>query len=95
MNTNSVVEIRDAQFPKDIDSIRQLWTVYLTWGNDKMQMLYGVHPHNPKEAVQQDIESIDKFLPPNGRLMVAFIDENACGIGCLKSINEEIGEPKS
>lgn len=38
MNTNSIVEIRDAQFPKDIDSIRQLWTAYITWGNDKMQL---------------------------------------------------------
>lgn len=94
MNTNSVVEIRDAQLPKDLDSIRQLWIAYLTWGNDKMQMLYGVHPLNPKEAVQQDIESIDKFFSPNGRLMLAFIDGNTCGIGCLKSINEEIGEIK-
>ena len=94
MSTNSVVEIRDAQLPTDIDSIRQLWTAYLTWGNDKMQMHYGTHPHNPKETVQQDIEMIDKFLPPNGRLMLAFIDGNACGIGCLKSINEEIGEIK-
>jgi GNAT superfamily N-acetyltransferase len=94
MNTNSVVEIRDAQLPTDIDAIRQLWTAYLTWGNDKMQMIYGVHPHNPKVAVQQDIEMIAKFLPPNGRLMLAFIDGKACGIGCLKSINEEIGEIK-
>jgi GNAT superfamily N-acetyltransferase len=94
MNTNSIVEIRDAQIPTDIDSIRQLWTNYLSWGNDKMQLLYGVHPHNPEETVQQDIENIDKFLPPDGRLMLAFVDGNACGIGCLKSINEEIGEIK-
>jgi GNAT superfamily N-acetyltransferase len=94
MNTNSVVEIRDAQLPKDLDAIRKLWIAYLTWGNDKMQMLYGVHPHNPTEAVQQDIENIDKFLPPDGRLMLAFIDGKACGIGCLKSINDEIGEIK-
>ena len=94
MNTNSIVEIREAQLPKDIESIQQLWTAYLTWGNDKMQSLYGVHPHNPEEAVQQDIEKIDKFLPPNGRLILAFIDGKACGIGCLKSINKEIGEIK-
>ena len=37
---------------------------------------------------------IEKFLPPNGRLMLAFMDNNACGIGCLKSINQEIGEVK-
>ena len=38
MKTNSVVEIRDAQFPNNIDNIRQLWTANLTWGNDKMQL---------------------------------------------------------
>ena len=37
---------------------------------------------------------IDKFLPPYGRLMLAFVDNNACGIGCLKSIDDEIGEVK-
>lgn len=94
MNKNSAVEIRDAQLPVDIDSIRQLWMDYLTWGNDNMQMLYGVHPHNPAEAVELDIKTIDKFLPPNGRLMLAFIDNTACGIGCLKTINEEIAEVK-
>ena len=94
MNTNSIIEIRDAKLPGDIVFVKQLWTDYLTWGNDNMQMLYGVHPHNPKEAVEQDIEMIDKFLPPNGRLMLAFIDNKACGIGCLKSINKEIGEIK-
>jgi GNAT superfamily N-acetyltransferase len=94
MTNNSIVEIRDAKFPDDLDAVRQLWTDYLTWGNDKMQMLYGVHPHNPKEAVEQDIKMVSKFLPPNGRLMLAFIDNNACGIGCLKSINKETGEIK-
>ena len=94
MNTNAVIEISDAILPNDINCIKQLWTDYLTWGNDKMQMLYGVHPHNPTEAVEQDIKMMAKFLPPNGRLILAFMDENACGIGCLKSINEEIGEIK-
>ena len=94
MNTNSLIEIRDAQLPDDIDHIKQLWTDYLTWGNDKMQLLYGVHPHNPSEAVKEDIKNIDKFLPPNGRLILALIDNKACGIGCLKIINSDIGEIK-
>jgi len=94
MNTNSAIEIRDAKLPNDIDFIEKLWVDYLSWGNDTMQLLYGVHPHNPKEAVAQDIEMIAKFLPPNGRLILAFINNKACGIGCLKSINDEIGEIK-
>lgn len=94
MDTNAVVEIRDAKLPNDVNTIRQLWIDYLTWGNDNMQLLYGVHPHHPREQVEQDIKLIEKFLPPNGRLVLAFIDNNACGIGCLKSINNEIGEIK-
>jgi GNAT superfamily N-acetyltransferase len=94
MNTNSTIETRDAQLPNDIDCIKQLWTDYLTWGNNEMQMHYGTHPHNPTEAVKEDINNIDKFLPPNGRLILAYIDKKPCGIGCLKSINNEIGEIK-
>lgn len=84
----------DAIIPKDLDSIRKIWIEYLTWGNDKMQALYGVHPHNPAEQVEIDIRNIDKFMPPNGRLLLAFHNQNICGIGCLKSINNEIGEIK-
>ncbi len=91
---NSIIDIRDIILPNDLVDVQKLWFDYLVWGNDKMQSLYGVHPHNPKEAVEQDIKSIEKFLPPNGRLLLAFMGNKACGIGCLKSINEEIGEIK-
>jgi GNAT superfamily N-acetyltransferase len=94
MSNNSDVEIREVTLPNDIKFAKQLWTDYLIWGNDKMQMIYGVHPHNPVEQVEQDIEMIDKFLPPHGRLMLAFVDDQACGIGRLQRINEEIGEVK-
>lgn len=50
-----MLEIREAILPDDIESIRQLWFDYLTWGNNKMQELHGVHPHHPKETVEEDI----------------------------------------
>ena len=59
-----------------------------------MQLHYGSHPHDPEETVQNDLELIAKFLPPNGLLMFAFINGSDCGLGCLKSINDEIGEIK-
>jgi GNAT superfamily N-acetyltransferase len=94
INRSSSLEMHDAKLPDDVDDIRRLWIDYLTWGNETMQLLYGVHPHNPTETVEQDIEMISKFLPPNGRLKLAFLDNKVCGIGCLKSISEEIGEIK-
>lgn len=91
---NSAVQIREAILPYDLEDIKKLWFEYLTWGNVQMQSLYGTHPHNPKEAVEQDIASIDKFLPPHGRLMLAVYEGKVCGLGSLKSINPEIGEIK-
>lgn len=92
--SNPIVETRTADLSTDIEIIKRLWIDYLTWGNNQMQLLYGVHPHNPKEAVEEDLQKIDKFLPPNGRLILAFHDGKACGIGCLKRIDDEIGEIK-
>lgn len=94
MDIRSAVTVREAIVPDDIESVRRLWTEYLTWGNETMQSLYGVHPHDPKHAVEQDIAHIGKFLPPHGRLMLAYSDNNVCGIGCLKSITADIGEIK-
>lgn len=58
---------------EDIEAVKHLWTDYLTWGNDNMQMNYGVHPHDPTEQVELDIKMIHKFLPPNGRIMLSFL----------------------
>jgi GNAT superfamily N-acetyltransferase len=90
----STVQVRDVILPDDLGDVRRLWLEYLAWGNDTMQAMYGVHPHDPKEAVEQDIESIDKFRPPYGRLMLAVYDGKVCGLGSLKSINSETGEIK-
>ncbi len=91
---NSKVLVRNVIIPKDIEAVRKLWFDYLTWGNNEMQSLYGVHPHDPQEAVEQDILLIDKFLPPHGRLILAVYEDKVCGLGSLKSINSEIGEIK-
>ncbi len=94
MAEKSKLEIRCAQIPDDIESIKKLWYDYLVWGNNEMKELYGVHPHNPKEAVEQDIQQISKFQPPYGHLIIAVYEGKICGIGSLKSINSEIGEIK-
>ena len=61
MRNGLPVEIRDVVIPDDLRKVRKLWLDYLVWGNNEMQALYGIHPHNPAEAVEQDIELIDKF----------------------------------
>ena len=94
MGVSEKLETRTVVVPKDIEAVKKLWFHYLVWGNDKMQELYGVHPHNPKEAVDEDIQHISKFQPPYGQLILAIYEGEVCGLGSLKSINPEIGEIK-
>jgi len=94
MDKDPQVKTRAAIIPDDLEAIKKLWFDYLVWGNDKMQELYGVHPHNPKETVEQDIQQISKFQPPYGQLIVSIYEDKICGLGSLKSINPEIGEIK-
>lgn len=94
MNKNEKVKTRPVVIPDDLEAVEKLWFDYLVWGNNKMQELYGVHPHNPKEAVEQDIQQIGKFQPPHGQLMLAIYEGKICGLGSLKSISPEIGEIK-
>ncbi|GAB4006383.1 hypothetical protein GCM10028808_08260 [Spirosoma migulaei] len=94
MDKSEKVKTRTVVIPDDLEAVKKLWFDYLVWGNDKMQELYGVHPHNPKEAVDQDIQQIGKFQPPYGQLILAIYEGNVCGLGSLKRINPEIGEIK-
>jgi hypothetical protein len=45
MSKEPVIRTREAILPDDIDFISRLWIDYLTWANENMQVLYGVHPH--------------------------------------------------
>jgi GNAT superfamily N-acetyltransferase len=90
----TAIEVRDAVLPRDREAVRRLWFDYLVWGNDEMQARYGVHPHSPQGTVDSDIESIARFQPPNGRLVLAFRGEHACGVGCLHRIGGHTAEIK-
>lgn len=94
MDNTLQVQTRPAKLPDDIEAIKKLWFDYLVWGNGKMQELFGVHPHNPKESVEQDVQEISKFQPPKGQLILSIYEGKICGLGSLKSIIPEIGEIK-
>lgn len=48
-------ESRSLILPEDIKTVKKLWLGYLFRGNDKMPELCGVHPYNPKEAMEEDM----------------------------------------
>lgn len=87
------MEIREADLHRDLDAVAHLWLEYLTWGNDGLESRYGFRLP-VQEAVDHDLATIDKFQPPDGRLLLAFDDEVAVGIACMRRIGPGIAEIK-
>lgn len=88
-----MAQIRDAELPNDVSCVRRLWLDYLTWGNDEMQAKHGFRLP-VEEAVEHDIGTIDKFEPPGGRLLLAFVDDAAIGTAAMRRIRPETAEIK-
>jgi ribosomal protein S18 acetylase RimI-like enzyme len=47
-----------------------------------------------RAAIDADLATIDKFKPPDGRLILAFDGDRAFGIGCLRRIGTDTAEIK-
>jgi GNAT superfamily N-acetyltransferase len=88
-----MADLRDANLPRDLESVRRLWVDYLTWGNDELESRYAFRlPVG--EAVEHDLATIAKFQPPDGRLLLAFEDEVAVGTACMRRIGADTAEIK-
>jgi GNAT superfamily N-acetyltransferase len=85
--------VRAAQLPNDTEAVRRLWLAYLTWGNDELEARHGFRLP-VAEAVEQDVVSISKFQPPDGRLLIALDGPIPIGTACLRWISAGTCEMK-
>jgi GNAT superfamily N-acetyltransferase len=86
-------DLREAALPADVAAIERLWLEYLTWGNDEMEARHGFRLP-VREAVDHDLESIEQFQPPGGRIFLVVTNGYAFGIGCLRRIQSDTAEIK-
>jgi ribosomal protein S18 acetylase RimI-like enzyme len=90
---NGAPVIRDADAAQDADEVGRLWRDYLTWGNDGLESRYGFRlPVD--DFVERDLHSIAKFLPPDGRLLLAVQGNRPIGTSALQRIGLETAEIK-
>ncbi len=87
------MEVRDADIDRDLAAVEQLWREYLTWANDELESLFGFRLP-VAESIERDLVAINKFAPPDGRLLLAFVGDRAVGIVCLQRIGPETAEVK-
>jgi GNAT superfamily N-acetyltransferase len=73
--------------------IRELFWEYLQWANAKVEENFGVS-FDIATMLEDDMNSLDKFMPPRGRLQLGYVDDQPVGIACLKALTESIGEVK-
>lgn len=64
---------------------------YLEWLNDRIQNDYGIE-FDVEAMVSSDLSDPDKFHPPYGRFYLVTYGGQAAGVGCLKKLDEGIGE---
>src|SRR5262245_6566622 len=73
--------------------IRELFWEYLQWANLKVEENFGVS-FDIAAMLEDDMNSLDKFMPPKGRLLIGCVEDQPMGIACLKSLTDNIGEVK-
>ncbi len=88
-----MVQIRDADLPRDLDAVRRLWLEYLTWGNDELESHFGFRLP-VQDTVEHDIATIARFQPPEGRLLMAIEDDVPIGTACLRRLTPDTAELK-
>lgn len=91
--SGQMVEIRQADPSHDLDAVKTLWLEYLSWGNDELQRRFGFRLQI-QDAVAHDLDTVAKFQPPDGRLLLAVEDDVAVGVVCLRRMGPATAEIK-
>ena len=64
---------------------------YLHWLNERVQREYGIG-FDVEAMVASDLSDPHKFHSPDGRFYLAQYDNAIAGVGCLKKLQEGVGE---
>jgi GNAT superfamily N-acetyltransferase len=70
-----------------------LFWEYLQWANGRVNEEFGVS-FDFQAVLEDDMEKLHIFLPPDGRLLLAVEGSTAAGIACLKRLRDGVAEVK-
>jgi GNAT superfamily N-acetyltransferase len=73
--------------------IRELFWEYLQWANGRVNEEFHVS-FDIAGMLEEDMQTLDKFMPPRGCLLLGYIGNHPAGIACLKELTPSIGEIK-
>jgi len=73
--------------------LREIFWEYLQWANRNVNEAFNVN-FDIAAILEDDMQTIAKFLPPQGRLLLGEIDEQIAGIACMKQLDDTVCEIK-
>ncbi len=82
-----------AQKDRHAAVILDLFVEYLNWGTSRLEQEFNIK-FPVEETVAQDKAGLDKFMPPKGRALLAYVGESPVGVACLKELAGTTGEVK-
>jgi GNAT superfamily N-acetyltransferase len=88
-----MVQVMHVDLGTHREVVASLFTEYLTWLNYSLQFSYGFGFDVPT-AVEDNLHSLEKFLPPHGRMLLARASEDFAGIACLRLLDPNVCELK-
>jgi ribosomal protein S18 acetylase RimI-like enzyme len=88
-----MVEIYQIETKEDRLHVRELFGEYLQWANQRLNEEYGIN-FEVEALLEQDMLELEKFLPPQGRLLLAKTANNIAGLACMRKISDDIAEIK-
>jgi GNAT superfamily N-acetyltransferase len=97
MEVSIMVEIITADQIGHKKEIRELFLEYLDWVFLKIKEEFGINLKEQTSAegyADADMQKLDQFMPPKGRLLLCFAENQLAGIACLKYLQPGIGEIK-
>jgi GNAT superfamily N-acetyltransferase len=88
-----MAKYRLVQSDEDISKVRELFWEYLQWANTRGNEEFGVN-FDIEAMLEENMQELDIYLPPEGRLVLAFEVGKPAGLGCLKKLRSSMGEIK-
>jgi GNAT superfamily N-acetyltransferase len=88
-----MLSILQATTPDHQAAVHDLFKEYLNWASAEIQRQYNAI-FDPAAILDHDMAELHIFLPPGGRLLLAYADSAAAGCACVRANNDRIAELK-
>jgi ribosomal protein S18 acetylase RimI-like enzyme len=92
----SIVRVEDAAAPAELDDVRRLIRAFVAWHRERhVEDLHLIDAYFDAAAFEEELRGLPgKYAPPDGRLLLATLDNQAAGCVALKPLDGEVCEMK-